>query len=257
MNTRKYFYIANWKMNWDYDETVSFVSRHSDDCIALSKDKKLCQFVVCPSYIALAQTASIFQESEVKVGAQDCSDHHKGSFTGQISAEQIKTAGGSFCIIGHSEQRKHAYQSNEAVAHKCEQALLADLTPILCVGETGVQFGQGKTLGILEEQLKPVVDLLAPKHYLLHDKEIIIAYEPVWAIGTNVVPTMDHLESVYGWLSNFVSKHVSSAHVFLVYGGSVSAQTVKDLKKISLISGFLIGGASLDFQEFKKIVECT
>lgn len=257
MKAQKQFYVANWKMNWDFDETVTFITQHYDDFRELGRIHPESQIVLCPSSIALAQAAAVFQDSGIMIGGQDCADHHKGAFTGQVSAEQIKTAGGAFCIIGHSEQRKYAGSTNVVIAHKCEQAFLADLTPILCIGETKEQLQQGKTSAVLEEQLKSIVDLFAPKTYLLHDKQFLIAYEPVWAIGTNSVPTQDHLDFVYGWLSNFIKKQLPVAQIFLLYGGSVSPQTIKEIKHNPLINGFLVGGASLDFQEFKKIVECT
>lgn len=251
---RRYFYITNWKMYWAFDETTDFVIKHFDDLIALSK-QPLISIIMCPSAPAIYPLATIFKDTPLAIGAQDCSDQHKGAFTGQISASHLGSAGAQYCIIGHSERRRFNHETNQDIANKCIQLITADLSPIICIGESQEENTQGKTLLILEAQLAPIVQALNQQQAHMDNKTLLIAYEPVWAIGSGQVPTTNHLETVFAWISSYLSKHLPSPTPFLIYGGSVTSNNLDLFKDNKHINGFLIGGASLDFQELEKIVK--
>jgi triosephosphate isomerase (TIM) len=252
---KKFFYIANWKMYWTFDETIIFVTKHYDGLLALCQNQSS-QLVLCPSHPTIYPLVQMFNDSDVAIGAQDCSEHHKGAFTGQVSANNLKSTGCQYCIIGHSERRLLLAESSQTIANKCLQLLEAGIIPIICFGETMEQHKQGTTLRVLEEQLAPVIALLQAKKLMLDTMIILFAYEPVWAIGSGQIPTVDHLETVHAWLSSFLIKAIPTLRYRFIYGGSVAENTIDILKKHSFIGGLLIGGASLDFQELEKIVNC-
>ena len=250
---KDFFYIANWKMYWGFDETIAFATDHYDELVKLASAPSA-NIILCPSSPALYPLAQMFQETPIALGAQDCSGYRNGSFTGQISAQQLHEAGSTFCIIGHSERRQYNAETNLEVAKKLEQLITEKITPIVCIGETEEQFKQGQSLTLLDQQIAPIRELLAKNPHAL-TTPLLIAYEPTWSIGSNTLAPQDHLETVFAWLSKTATKEIPTINKKLIYGGSVTAQNTDQLKKISLIDGFLIGRASLDFQEFKKIVK--
>lgn len=253
---RTRFCVANWKMYWTVDQTLQFAAKNYDQIINLTVPRDA-TVVLCPSFTALYSLSNMFKDTPVLIGAQDCSEHHVGAFTGVVSASDIVAAGARFCIVGHSDRRKFNSENDQMVASKCQQLVDAGACPILCVGETKEDFDAGQTLAILVRQLDPVMQLIASRAIHIENKQIVIAYEPVWAIGSGQVPEMGHLETVFAWLESYFEKHAPALGVHLLYGGSVSSGSVRTLTKLKLIDGFLVGGASLDFQEFENIVKCT
>lgn len=246
-----YTYLANWKMNFTINEALLFASDHYDDLVLLSQ-KQNTQVVLCPSTEALHPIAQIIQGTKLVLGAQNCSEYLHGSCTGQTSPASLLQLGCSFCIIGHSEQRVLGGETNQRVAHKCGALLDCDVTPVICIGENLEQYQQGSTLETLQEQVNPIFDMLKT-HSKAH-VPIFIAYEPVWAIGSGNVATNEHIESVLSWLAQQTITRAPSFKWKLLYGGSVKSANSAHLKTIPQLDGFLMGGASLDFEEFEKVV---
>jgi triosephosphate isomerase len=197
----------------------------------------------------------MFNETKIKIGAQRCSPHMHGAFTGQDPAQSVNEIGCSHCIIGHSEARKEFRLSDEQVAQKFVHLLDYDITPIVCIGGTKEEFDAQNTLAILERQLDPILEAIKTKT-VIHDYIIpYIAYEPIWSIGTGEVASNEHLDMVFCWIAEKIAKNVNNHQIKLMYGGSVTSENIEILRKIDKISGFLVGKASLDFQEFEKIVK--
>ena len=244
---KRMIFAANWKMVWDFAQTITFAQQYRHELAALADNRSI---ILCPSFPAIPELVNIFKNSPVCVGAQDCSGKVAGAFTGQVSAAHLASAGATYCIIGHSERRRYNHETTQEVAAKTGLALAAGLTPILCVGETADEQAAGKTSQVLEDQLLPVLEVIKQHP----SAGVIIAYEPVWAIGTGKIPSSDDIKNAFGHLSHLARAAAITSP--LLYGGSVTAANAPLLKKIELLDGFLIGGASLDFQELKNIVEC-
>ena len=248
--SKRMLYVANWKMAMPLIKGARFVAQHRSELIQLAEQHTI---ILAPSFLGLLPMAEIFGDTNVQLAGQDCSDHTTGAYTGQIAAPELATGGARYCLVGHSERRRYNGETNIIVGIKATQACAAGLTPLICIGETADQRQAGSTEQILAEQLKPVFGALrtagAP------DKTpLIVAYEPIWAIGTGVTPTSAELATIFSFLHKLIQQEPHT--VQLLYGGSVTNTTAPELKKLPLLDGFLIGGASLDFQEFKNIVEC-
>jgi len=243
-------FVANWKMNQRHAEAASFAEQTCTLAADISSSNK--QLVLCPSFPSLVDVATITSESLVTVGAQDCSAYADGPYTGQVSATMIADAGCSYCIVGHSERRRELNESPETVAQKTARAVEGTLAPIICIGETLTERNNGHTFSILEAQLNPIITALTQCQVSASDA--CIAYEPVWAIGTGVVPEETALIEVFSWLANYISTTDSLRTATLLYGGSVTAENGAAIMGIEQINGLLIGGASIDFQSFRKIV---
>ena len=250
---KKLLFVANWKMYFNFDQDLLFATEHYDQFIHLAENSNH-EIILCPSFLALATLGKIFNSTKIKIGAQDCSDHHKGAFTGQISALSLKKAGCSYSIIGHSERRINNGETDQAVAQKCLQIIEQDMIPIVCIGENADDYAQGRAFTVLEKQIEKICAIIKNDSYKLKNSSLCIAYEPLWAIGTGTIPSPVHLETVFAWLSTQLSKASLSVEWKLLYGGSVNASSITLLKNFAHLDGFLVGGASLDFQEFEKIV---
>jgi triosephosphate isomerase len=248
---KKYTIVANWKMYWDFAQTMQFLKDNSEKLITLG-NKTGNDIIVCPSFTALFSVARSLQESLIKVGAQDCSSYQKGAFTGQISAQDIASVGCSHCIIGHSERRALCDENSEAIAKKCLALLEHELQPIICVGETKDEHIEGKTYEILHAQIMPVLSAIKGRNG--EANTLMIAYEPIWSIGTGLVPDNNHIESVLTHIKRLCDEIVPHVTVLLLYGGSVSSKTIVQFLSNPRIDGFLIGGSSLDFIEFSTIL---
>ncbi len=246
----KKLFVANWKMQKTFDASRAFACTYLENFKLLGQSEHR-QIVLCPSFPALSNLNQSFKETNIKVGAQTVSRHNKGAYTGQVSAQSLAEAGCAYCIIGHSETRKYQHESNIDIEHKCKELLKHNVTPIICVGESRKNFEQQQTFEILEEQLALVLQAIADHN---HDIEhFVIAYEPLWAIGTGVVPEYTYLEQIFTWLYKECTKHTQTSFS-LIYGGSVDATNAQDILNIAHINGLLIGGASLDFDSFSAII---
>lgn len=249
-----FLFVANFKMNLPFKKSIEFVTSHYDDFVALTTQGNH-KIVLCPSFEGLFPIVEMFKETPMFVGAQNCSSHTHGAFTGQVGPQSLHDVGCTFCIVGHSESRKEFGESDDKIAQKCIHLLDYDITPILCVGETQEEHKNGKTLEVLKAQLAPLFDILNTKTTVHPYLTPYIAYEPIWSIGTGCVAKLDQLDMVYSWLVDHIQHNSPKIPWKLLYGGSVTPENSDALKKLERIDGFLIGGASLDFERFKQIVE--
>jgi len=248
---RKIIIAGNWKMNKTNVEAVAFAKELKDK---ISKFEKT-GIVVCPNYIALAPVSSILKETRAGVGAQDLYWETSGAFTGKVSAEMIESSGSEYVIIGHSERRQFFGETDETVNKKIKRTLTTCcLTPIVCVGETLEQREQGKMKHVIKTQITNGLQGLSPTQM----ERIVIAYEPVWAIGTGVTASPQQAEEVHlyirGLLKDLFDEQIAEATPVL-YGGSAKPTNIKELLEQPNIDGGLIGGASLKVDSFVEMIE--
>jgi len=244
-----FLYVANWKMEMSFNQALEFGKCHYEGFLALSKLPKK-RVVICSSFTAIKALYDLFDGTLIELGAQNCSANRKGPYTGQVSAQSLKDIGCGYCIVGHSESRQYLAETNEEIAKKVLMLIQAQIEPVLCIGEHKIDYDAGNTQQVLKQQLIEVFGLIEqtvkPKLY--------IAYEPVWSIGTGIVPEKAYIEGVCEFILDLAKEKAPNLDVRLLYGGSIDEKTASLIKPIKLLSGFLIGGASLDFKKFEKIV---
>ena len=248
MSTKDKIFVANWKMQKTVHQSIQFIQDNLQDLKSLKKT-----IIICPSFTDLYPLAPLMQQTPVFLGAQDCSEFMLGAYTGQISAQTLAQIGCQYCIIGHSESRLYFKQTDEQIARKCVNLLSVNITPIVCIGESQKDFTQKKSLDVLESQLNPLLALLARETYS-ELKRVYIAYEPLWAIGSTSIPTSDYLTMIFEKIDHWCSRANANIQYTYLYGGGVDVTTLPLLCDVKRIEGFLVGGASLDFQKFKNLV---
>jgi len=211
------------------------------------------EIVICPPATLLHTLAPAVASTQVKLGAQTCHVAPSGPHTGDLSAEMLKDAGASFIIVGHSERRVEHGESDGLVAAQTEAAWRAGLSAIICIGETGNERQRGQTEDVLAYQ----IDNSIPK--AAHPDTMVIAYEPVWAIGTSVTPSTEDIEAVHGFIRAKLEARMKSAGrtIRILYGGSVKASNAKQILRLEGIDGVLVGGASLKASDFLSIIEAS
>ncbi|MEW6996266.1 triose-phosphate isomerase [Colwelliaceae bacterium BS250] len=244
--TRQTIVAANWKMNGNYELATQMCEGLND---VVFKDTH--QVIICPPAPYLSVIQANITNSNLACGAQNINENEKGAFTGEISALMLNDLQVQYVILGHSERRAMFHDSSEIVAEKVAYALASGLKPILCIGETEEERDDGETELRLSYQLAPVIAKIGIERF----KDVVIAYEPVWAIGTGKtasakVAQQTH-EFIRGYLAGFDADVAQT--VPLLYGGSVNATNSEELFAQADIDGGLIGGASLQIEEFKKI----
>lgn len=243
---------GNWKMNKDMEAVRAFCK----DVAGAFKGKVLGRVlpILAPAYPFLAIMLRELEGSLVKVAAQDTSSHADGAFTGEVSASMLASMGLQYCIVGHSERRAYHHESNEIIREKLLAVMDNGMKPILCIGETLEQRDGGITDQVILEQL----DGCLRGVQLYSGKELIIAYEPVWAIGTGRNATGDQAQEVHRlirkWLTDQYSKDLADS-LSILYGGSVKPQNLEELLSQPDIDGGLIGGASLDSKSYLAMVD--
>lgn len=252
--TRKYTFVANWKMYLSFDESIKYVTNNIDELIKLSQLPDA-NIILSPSLPMLYPIIHILTSSKIEFCAQNCSAHAKGGFTNEVSAQTLNEVGCKYCIVGHSEIRKYNNESDEVIAKKVDLLIDQKISPIICIGETESQKNAGSTFDVLEKQLKNILELVKFERNKLNGLPIFIAYEPVWSIGSGIIPEKEYLETVFAWLNNQTQKSCTSTHLKLLYGGSISEENINLFKNIDYLSGFLIGKSSTNYQEFEKIVK--
>ncbi|MEI6090596.1 MAG: triose-phosphate isomerase [bacterium] len=248
---KKYLIAGNWKMNTVPDEAAVLASAIRKGLVGM--DLSRVGVLLCPPAINLLRVIQITEDSNLKVGAQNCHYAKSGAFTGEISCEMIRKSGAEYVIIGHSERRCLFGETDEFINKKVHSAIAEGLKPILCVGETLEQRNEGSTLPIVMGQLeKGLAGLTAEQ-----SGSIIIAYEPVWAIGTGLSATAEQAEEVHSQIRSAMRVIFGEKgnNMFILYGGSMNAQNAGELLSQPNISGGLIGGASLKFEEFLSIIK--
>jgi len=258
---KKYLIAGNWKMNTTISETTELINSLSNGLKKMDEtySASAVTVLVCPPFTNIPKVAELTVDNLnngkkiIKVGSQNCYYEKKGAFTGEISIEMLKAIGCEYIIIGHSERRAIFNETNELINKKLLAILTESITPILCIGETLEERKTGNTFKVLEEQLN---DCLQGIDNSTIDK-IVIAYEPVWAIGTGVSATVAEIAEAHKWLREFlVGKFGAKANdVFLLYGGSLSDANAKETLSIANVDGGLIGGASLVTEKFLAIIE--
>ena len=247
---RKPIIAGNWKLNKTINEAAQLVTLLK----RLVTDTQNVDVVVCPVYTALASVSEILMETDIQLGAQDLYWEDKGAFTGQVSGALLKDAGAKYVIIGHSERRQFFHETHETVNKKIKAALKNDLTPIVCVGEMLSERENGTTFKVIEEQLKGGLVGITSEDM----KKMVLAYEPVWAIGTGKVATPAQAQEVHAFIRKEVGKMFGeevAQGIRIQYGGSVKADNIAELMRQTDIDGALVGGASLDAQGFSEIIK--
>ncbi len=245
---RKKIIAGNWKMNMLPNEAINFIT----ELEPLVKDTKN-EVVLCVPYTDLFYSILTAQNSNIKIGAQNMHFEEKGAYTGEVSAKMLKSIGVEYVIIGHSERRQYFNETDETVNKKLKVAFENELKPIVCVGETLEQREAGKAEEIITNQTKLALDGLSNNQV----ENTIIAYEPIWAIGTGKTATKEDanqsIKAIRNKIEEIYGKEVAEK-VIIQYGGSVKSSNAKELFTMSDIDGGLVGGASLKADEFSKIV---
>ena len=243
--------IANWKMYLSEDESIKLAEEYKKKFKNVSK----VEIVACPSFPYLAQISKIWQKTKIVMGAQNIASKEKGALTGEVSVEMIKDFDCKYVILGHSERRHQLGESDESINMKLNLAYHNNLIPILCVGETLEEKIDGQRESIIARQIRNAINKVDG----LPENKLIIAYEPVWAIGTGTVMPAEEMYTVMRILKRNVSSMYSEKfyddNVSILYGGSVSSLNAKEFWNISDLAGMLIGSASLDSGEFFNIAE--
>ncbi|HWR22045.1 MAG TPA: triose-phosphate isomerase [Feifaniaceae bacterium] len=245
---RKPIIAGNWKMNMTPEEAKTLVT----ELIPLVKDAKA-EVVVCPPYVDLGVVQPIIANTNIKLGAQNIHWAAKGAFTGEISADMLKAFGVSYAIIGHSERRQYFGETDESVNARAKAAIAAGVTPIICVGESLSQREAGETDAFVSGQT-----VAALKDIPAADVEkLVIAYEPIWAIGTGRTATNEQANETIGVVRAAVAGvygRETAEKVRIQYGGSMNPKNAAELMAMPEIDGGLIGGASLKAEDFSKVV---
>jgi len=242
----KKFIAGNWKMNGSLAANAALIK-----ALRAGVGTPACDVAVCPPNIYLPQLHDLLAGQDViALGAQNVSQHLNGAYTGDVSAEMLKEFGVRYAIVGHSERRMHQAETDTNIAVKAKRALEAGITPIVCVGETQRERDEGMTDYIVRRQLAAVVQLVG---HCVH--EIVVAYEPVWAIGTGKTATPDQAQQVHAVLRKQLHAATEKADTIrILYGGSMNAQNAAQLLAQPDIDGGLIGGASLKADDFLAII---
>lgn len=244
--------IGNWKMNGSLSANQQLIQGLLGSGLAdMAKNARL---ALCVPYPYLIQVADLLANSGIGLGAQDVSDHPNGAYTGDVSANMLQELGCQYVIVGHSERRQYHREGDGLVARKAKAALQANMTPIICVGETEEEHDDGKTLVVVRRQLQAVLDLLQGQV-----ASCVLAYEPVWAIGTGKVPTPAQAQDVHRELRLQLAKFDAEAasKVAILYGGSLKPDNAKDLLAMPDIDGGLVGGASLNAEDFLALCQAS
>ncbi|MFA6923361.1 MAG: triose-phosphate isomerase [Bacteroidales bacterium] len=249
---RKKIVAGNWKMNNTFEEGVKL----TNEIIELSKNitAQNVGIVLCPPFFFLQKCAELIKNnSQITVGAQNCHQEIKGAFTGEVSAEMLKSVGVKYVITGHSERRSYFKEDNVFLSKKVKQVLATGLFPIYCCGETLPERESGKLFEIIKTQIEEGLFDLSKEDFL----KIIIAYEPVWAIGTGVTATSAQAQEMHEFIRKLITEKYGSAvaeEITILYGGSCNSKNAKELFANKDVDGGLIGGASLKSQDFIDIV---
>lgn len=250
MATRTPLIAGNWKMYKTNPEAVESAGR----LVELVADTSAVDIMIAPVFTALDPVSRVVKDTRVGLGGQNLYWEKEGAYTGEISADMLLSAGCRYVIIGHSERRQYFGETDETVNRKISAALAADLIPVFCIGESESERDSGKTFSVLDKQVKDglkerVVDELG---------SLVIAYEPVWAIGTGKTATSDQAQEAHKYIRSLIDNMFGSAladSVRILYGGSVKPANATELMSMPDIDGALVGGASLDPESFSQIVK--
>lgn len=248
---RKKIIAGNWKMHKDLSESITLISELKS---LISAFQPNCEVVICPPYISLETSNELLKNTQIKLGAQNICSEDEGAYTGEISAKMIQSVGCSYVIIGHSERRTIFHESDDLINKKLVQAIKFGLKPIFCIGETLVERESNITFDILKRQI--TIGLKGLSSEQLDD--LIIAYEPVWAIGTGKVATPEQAQEAHKFIRDMIghlySKEIAD-RIVIQYGGSVKPDNSSELLNQPDIDGALVGGACLKADSFVGIIK--
>lgn len=266
-NWQNSWVIANWKMNPSTQLTVTALMTDLQQQIPADALQS-CNVVVAPSFIHLATTKQAIQHGSLNIGlaAQNlCAQHaDKGAFTGEVSGAQLKDAQVNYVLVGHSERRQYFNEDNACLIQKIRHAFAHDLTVVFCIGETQAQYEQNQTQDVLAAQLMVAKQLAAEFANTQSENaqlgnlasRLIIAYEPVWAIGTGKIPTIQEVQNIHAFINTTLTDiDASLATTPILYGGSVKADNAAEIAQCPNVNGVLVGGASLDATGFTQIIQ--
>ena len=248
---RKKIVAGNWKMNKNLQEGVALATELNE---VLTADKPNCDVIICTPFIHLATVSNIIDHTVIGLGAENCADKEKGAFTGEVSAEMVKSTGAEYVILGHSERREYYNETPAILKEKVDLALANGLKIIFCIGESLAQREANQQNEVVKSELEGSVFHLTAEQFA----NVVIAYEPIWAIGTGKTATSDQAEEIHAYIRSIVAnkygKEVAD-NTSILYGGSCKASNAPELFAKENIDGGLIGGASLKTPDFKGIID--
>jgi triosephosphate isomerase (TIM) len=252
IDMRRKLIAGNWKMNTDINSAVQLVNAIKQE---LSEKEYKTEVLVCPPFTNLQSVAGVIDKTNIKLGAQNCEHRPAGAYTGEISVQMLKSVGCEYVIIGHSERRTYYEETDENVNLKAQAAIEGGLTPIICIGETLDERNEAVTFKILAQQITKAFDGMTETNIA----NMVLAYEPVWAIGTGVSATTEQADEAHKWIRNYIrGKYGSEAsEIRILYGGSMNDKNSAELLSLPDIDGGLIGGASLKADSFLTIINAA
>lgn len=245
-STRNNIVAANWKMNKTLEEVIQF----ADEINGVKLPQNIIS-IIAPAALYIDTLKQ--KLSHVKLASQDCSAYSKGAYTGEISAEMIRSCGGTYIIVGHSERRTYHKENNELLKLKIQQVLSCGLSPIYCIGETLSERNADLQFKTVSSQIEEALFSFSAEEL----KKLVIAYEPVWAIGTGVTATTEQAQEMHSFIRNFIAKKYGNEfaqNISILYGGSCNPGNAKELFACADIDGGLIGGASLNVKDLTAII---
>ncbi len=245
---RKKIIAGNWKMNYCVNKAENFVMEIKD---RINTDEV--DVVICPNFVSLDRVSDAIDGTNIKLGAQNVYFEDKGAYTGETSVNMLSAVGVSYCIVGHSERRQYFNETNEIVNKKAKKLLEKDIAPIVCVGETLEERESNKMFEVVEKQVKESLDGIDEQSI---KNKVVVAYEPIWAIGTGKTATAEQANEMCKHIRNVISNMYSeevAQNVRIQYGGSVKPANANEILNMSDIDGALVGGASLT-NDFVAIV---
>lgn len=248
---RKKIVAGNWKMNKTLQEGVALAKELNN---TLASDKPNCQVIICTPFIHLASVAAILNQDIIGLGAENCADKASGAFTGEVSAEMVKSTGAQYVILGHSERRAYYHETPAILKEKVNLALANGLKVIFCIGEVLEEREQNKQNEVVKAQLEGSLFDLTKEEF----SNVILAYEPVWAIGTGKTATADQAEEMHAFIRQTIAEKFGkdvADETSILYGGSCKPTNAKELFSKPDVDGGLIGGAALKAADFKGIID--
>ena len=248
---RKNIVAGNWKMNKNLQEGIALAK---DLNAALTADKPNCDVIICTPFIHLASVVPAVDAAIIGVGAENCADKVSGAYTGEVSAEMVASTGAKYVILGHSERRAYYHETPEILKEKVQLALANGLTPIFCIGEVLEERQQGIQNQVVFDQLAGSLFELTAEEF----SKIVLAYEPVWAIGTGLTATPEQAEEIHAYIRSVIAEKWGAEvadNTSILYGGSCKPSNAKELFANPNVDGGLIGGAALKVEDFKGIID--
>ena len=245
---RRKIVVGNWKMNG----TVSSLEQIRELCSLIKNDT--CEVIVCPPTTLLLEAVDIVKNCDITIGSQNCHEKNSGAYTGEVSPEMLADLGVKVVILGHSERRENNFETCKLVQNKAKASHKSQLTTIICIGETEVQKNKGHTVNVIKEQLSNSLPSTA------NEENTIIAYEPIWAIGSGRVAKSEDIRLVHSTLRNYLAEITTnkiSSGIRILYGGSVNSDNCSEILNIHDVDGALVGGASLLAISFSSIINSS